>query len=153
MFIVKEITKECSSDVLAKLLVLHQELDVQETEASKLSPIDALEGYEGWFDDVDKCFEDKVILGAWSDKELVGFIACRIVEGYLGSVGIISLLYVNPEYQRQGLGRMLWNNALAQFGEDIHHITLDVFLGNVNAIAFYEAMGLKPYMYTMGLKL
>lgn len=152
MITIKEISKDSSTDVLDRLLTLHQELDQQEIVVSKVSNVDALEGYDGWFDNVEKCFEDKIVFGAWYEDVLVGFIACKTVEGYIGYVGIVSLLYVTPDYQRKGVARQLWERVLTFFGKSIHHVTLDVFVGNESAIRFYESIGFKPYMFTMGYK-
>lgn len=152
MIVVDQIEEHATQSTLNRLLVLHRELDLQEKEVSKLSEVDVLEGYTGWFDVASKCFEDKVVFGAWVEGSLVGFISCKTVEGYIGFVGIVSLLYVTPQYQRMGVGKKLWEEALEYFGKDIDHVTLDVYMGNKVAIDFYKSLGFKPYLYSMAYK-
>jgi ribosomal protein S18 acetylase RimI-like enzyme len=65
------------------------------------------------------------------DGKTVGFVAFTEDE--------LAWLYVNPKYQRQGIGRALAEHALAQMepGEQ----TVEVLMGNIPAKSLYQKLG------------
>lgn len=144
------------SEELEALLQLHRELDLQETEIAKLPKVNVLEDYPGWFDTVEKCLDDVFVFGASVDDKLVGFISCRSAKSFNdGHVGVVSYLYVNSDYRRMGVGKRLWETALDFFTGELKHkyITLDVYVTNQPALAFYESIGFSPYIQSMAYKL
>lgn len=77
--------------------------------------------------------------GAYKGSELVGVIAMR--EGFH-----ISLLFVKPSYQRQGVGRRLVRQGTAYCLEknpELRHITVNA---SPKGTAAYLAMGFYPLM-------
>lgn len=79
---------------------------------------------------------------ALSDDKVVGVIAflpqARDFVSDKNS-GEIVALYVLKEYQKQGIGKALMNNAFKDIS--LKKITLFVLKGNENAIEFYKHMG------------
>ncbi len=68
--------------------------------------------------------------------DIVGM--CRIhVED---TINKLQALYVDPMFQRQGIGSRLWNEALTYFNPD-NDIELDVAVYNARAIGFYTTLG------------
>lgn len=54
----------------------------------------------------------------------------------------IYLVYVDPSYRRQGLGRQLMNHAKSwATGQGYGQISLQVFTKNVAALKLYESLG------------
>ena len=69
-------------------------------------------------------------------------IAATVMAGYEGHRGWINYLAVDPDIQRQGVGRMLMTHAekrLKALG--CLKINLQVRIGNEAVIAFYERLG------------
>ncbi|MBE9142614.1 GNAT family N-acetyltransferase [Planktothrix mougeotii] len=69
------------------------------------------------------------------------FVACK-GKTIVGFVAIdrncIALLYIDPDYQNQGIGKRLLNLALKLIGSPAYTI---VMAGNQRAIAFYQKAG------------
>ncbi len=55
-------------------------------------------------------------------------------------INVVGTIYVFPEYQRGGIGKMLFTEAVKWF-EQTHDIRIDVATYNAQAIAFYESLG------------
>ena len=77
---------------------------------------------------------------------LVGLFGSRLVAtvmaGYEGHRGWINYLAVKPEFQKQGLGRRLMEEAEARLiAAGCPKINLQVRESNAAAIAFYERIG------------
>ncbi len=68
---------------------------------------------------------------------------CERDNRILGSVSVVGNevggLFVDPEYQRRGVGRSLMDSVTAQRS----HVVLDVFEANVIGRAFYAAYGFR----------
>jgi ribosomal protein S18 acetylase RimI-like enzyme len=67
---------------------------------------------------------------ACKGKTIVGFVAINC--------NCIALLYIDPDYQNQGIGKQLLNLALRLIGSPTYTI---VMAGNQRAIAFYQKAG------------
>lgn len=71
-----------------------------------------------------------------------GTMIGTILAGHDGRRGLFHHVSVLPEYQKQGVGRMLVENAAeALRREGINKVLLVVFTHNDNANAFWEHMG------------
>lgn len=69
------------------------------------------------------------------------FVACKgkIIVGFVAiNCNFIALLYIDPDYQNQGIGKQLLNLALRLIGSPTYTI---VMAGNQRAIAFYQKAG------------
>ena len=74
-------------------------------------------------------------------ENIIGLVgADRRIRGFIGTVGTrIEMLFVDPEYFRQGAGKQLIEYAIAHYGVD----SVDVNEQNEDALAFYVCMGFK----------
>lgn len=76
--------------------------------------------------------------------EIVGYVAfgpARRERLPAGSAEVYAL-YVDPEEQRRGIGRLLLDRAAERLGrQDYRHAVLYVIEGNDPGLAFYEAAG------------
>jgi ribosomal protein S18 acetylase RimI-like enzyme len=80
-------------------------------------------------------------LVATLDESIVG----SVMAGYEGHRGWINYLAVAPAQRRRGIGRLLMEEAERRlFAERCPKVNLQVRTGNVEAIAFYEALGYAP---------
>jgi ribosomal protein S18 acetylase RimI-like enzyme len=80
--------------------------------------------------------------GLFLVAEKAGQIAGTVMAGYEGHRGWINYLAVDPDLQRQGVGRMLMQQAeerLRLMG--CLKINLQIRKGNETVIAFYERLG------------
>ncbi|MEJ7557848.1 MAG: GNAT family N-acetyltransferase [Pedobacter sp.] len=64
------------------------------------------------------------------------------IAGFIGLQGeLIQMLFVHPDFMKQGLGRTLVNFAVLE-----HHVTeVDVNEQNTSALAFYRNLGFEPF--------
>jgi ribosomal protein S18 acetylase RimI-like enzyme len=69
-------------------------------------------------------------------NQVVGVCRIFIYEEY----GQLQAIYVLPEFQRKGIGSMLWEKVLQEFG-DGKDIIVRVATYNTNAIDFYKKLG------------
>ena len=76
-------------------------------------------------------FSCEILVAVISDK-IVGFIATHPHE--------LDYIYVDPAYQRKGIGKALANAALSHL---LRPVTLDVFVENENAKCLYRSLGFK----------
>lgn len=89
------------------------------------------------------------------DGELVGFcysyVSRKPKHFKLEKFGFVGDLYVEPEYRRQGVGRMLVNDTLGFFSRrKVRQIELLVAIKNTGTIKFWESLGfshLLTWMY------
>ncbi|MCB9477979.1 MAG: GNAT family N-acetyltransferase [Deltaproteobacteria bacterium] len=96
-----------------------------------------------------------VSLAAVHPKQgVVGFI---IVEPFSADATIVSTIDVHPDWRRRGIGRRLLHDALGQAtARGLFKSYLQVYVGNVGAIAFYRRLGyrmvkLLPSFYGEGI--
>ncbi len=68
---------------------------------------------------------------------IVGCICLNVNQAT--SIGEISALYIDPNYQRLGIGRQLWQKILRRAqAQGLKKLFLDA---DPNAVSFYQAMG------------
>ncbi|AOJ90886.1 GCN5 family acetyltransferase [Burkholderia sp. MSMB0856] len=102
------------------------------------------EQYRGgkWREKLASNERDQLVLVAQTDGTIVGIGAAGAPsEPIFGGRGEIKFLYVDPDFKRRGIGRML----LAQLAAHLQALrypgaALSVVKGNAAAIAFYEAL-------------
>lgn len=70
----------------------------------------------------------------------IGGVGYAIMSETMTKTVVLQLLYVRPDLQRQGIGRDLFAELETCFPE-AEIMRLEVEIGNVSAIAFYEAHG------------
>ena len=135
--------------VLTKLLDLHKEFDKQEKEVSSKSVVDILANYSGWFDNIEKCLDYDIVLGAFDCGELVGFITGHVSEDHGQRSLNICSLYIDTEHRREGYGKALYKRII-QEAEDIASVSLVTYISNTSAMMFYKSLGLKVYAQYLG---
>ncbi|HRY62766.1 MAG TPA: GNAT family N-acetyltransferase [Candidatus Paceibacterota bacterium] len=79
---------------------------------------------------------NEIFLVAKEGDEVVG--ACVLTKR--GNFNQLQAIYVLPEYQGRGIGKMLWSEALNFFGTE-KDIVVEVATYNTNAIEFYKKLG------------
>ena len=104
--------------------------------------------------------ESRPVWCAVHDKKFLGYCFCQWVEYRDSSVSTdrkelyIDDLCVDENCRGRGVATALYRHVTAAAkaaGADF--ITLNVWCGNENAMAFYEKMGMKPRKITMDLPL
>lgn len=79
---------------------------------------------------------DLLFLVAKDDGKVVGVCNLEKFETY----NKLSAIYVLPDYQGQGIGKMFWEEVKEFFGED-KDIIVQVVIYNSRAIDFYQKLG------------
>lgn len=80
--------------------------------------------------------KEKTLLVARCEGKVVG--VCRIIRR--SDKNQLHAIYVLPEYQGKGIGKLLWTEAQNYFDQD-KDIVVEVATYNTNAIAFYKKLG------------
>ncbi|RUL47284.1 GNAT family N-acetyltransferase [Lysinibacillus antri] len=80
------------------------------------------------------------------DNDVAGYLKVNMGEAQSEAMGDKSLeierIYLKAQYQKQGLGKLLFNHAMEiAIAQKKTNIWLGVWEKNDNAIAFYEKMG------------
>ena len=89
--------------------------------------------------------ESDTTLVAQYDGQVVGFCCVHI-----GTVGVIYLIFVHPEYRRQGIGTSLMVRACDYIrSQGCSQAYLGVNAENKTAIAFYKKLGFYPTRINM----
>lgn len=82
------------------------------------------------------------------NNKLAGYLKTNILEAQTEQIKAHSLeierIYILQDYQKCGLGKQLFNQAIAIAEEkECAHVWLGVWEKNINAIEFYEELGFK----------
>lgn len=94
------------------------------------------------FDDPDT--KEIMLVAENEDGEVVGFIVAS-TDGQDSYESMIKSIYVNEEYQRQGIGTMLFQAAIERLVEEnINNLIVWTYKDNKNR-KFYEKMGGKLF--------
>lgn len=82
-------------------------------------------------------------------------IVATVMAGYEGHRGWINYLAVTPDYQRQGIGRLMMAKAEAELKKlGCPKVNLQIRATNHSVIAFYEKIGFADdYIIGMGKRL
>lgn len=101
---------------------------------------------------------DSRVLAALYGREVVGYSIAGISPYRpffkLAEYGFISDVAVKPEYRRNGIGELLFNETRKWFAKrGIARIELRVVVGNDAARAFWENLGFKQYVRQMYLNI
>ncbi|MES2615229.1 MAG: GNAT family N-acetyltransferase, partial [Bdellovibrionota bacterium] len=78
--------------------------------------------------------EDEEVFVAVEDEKIVGFVSIYLPNNFIHN------LFILPEYQGRGIGKILLEKVLTFIVEPI---TLKVEIPNINACLFYEKFGFK----------
>ena len=79
---------------------------------------------------------ENTYLVAEKDKEIIG--VCQIAKKEMGYH--LQKIYVLPDYQKSGVGRMLWMKT-AELMQEGSAVTVHVASYNINAVNFYQRLG------------
>lgn len=83
-----------------------------------------------------------LVISAWDAGDLVGLV--RVVGDGV-TVAYIQDLLVHPTHQRQGIGRALLTEVLAETPHIRQvYITTDDAAGNSHVVALYRSLGFRP---------
>jgi ribosomal protein S18 acetylase RimI-like enzyme len=82
--------------------------------------------------------ENTVYFTAKENDHVVG--VCRLIKHE--DKNELKAIYVLPEYQGRGVGKMFWNKAL-KFFDSRKDTIVNVVVYNTNAIEFYKKLGFK----------
>ena len=80
--------------------------------------------------------KERTLLVAKDGDKVVG--VCRVVRR--SDKNQLHAIYVIPEHQRKGVGKLLWDEAQNYFDEG-KDIVVEVAMYNTNAIEFYKKLG------------
>lgn len=89
------------------------------------------------------------------DGDVLGYVFLEIRHQDSGSLQALTSLYiddlcVDSAHRGEGIGRVLYEKALEIARErGCHNVTLHVWEGNEDALAFYEHLGMKPQYTSM----
>ncbi|MCQ2506756.1 MAG: GNAT family N-acetyltransferase [Lachnospiraceae bacterium] len=94
-----------------------------------------------------------VMLMAYADEKKVGF-AITVIKEKLVMVthknGIMEELFVDREYRRRGIGRLLYNETVERLNKKgIDRLMLTVWSLNPDAIRFYRALNMNVQRFVM----
>ncbi|MDQ0222280.1 GNAT family N-acetyltransferase [Streptococcus moroccensis] len=81
-----------------------------------------------------------LVLGAFVEDQLVGFIRC-VGDGQ--HIVLIQDLLVDPDYQKQGIGRQLLQTVWETYAH-VRMLQLNTDLYDTTANAFYQSIGMVP---------
>ncbi len=88
-------------------------------------------------------------LVALVDDKVVGYLHAEIRENPMlatGRLGVITELYVHPQYRRRGLASRLVEEAARRLAErGVEHVAAEFPSKNYVAEAFYSKRGFRPY--------
>ncbi|MUG94574.1 GNAT family N-acetyltransferase [Scytonema sp. UIC 10036] len=88
------------------------------------------------------------ILGCYEDKEIIGIIALHQGERIkVRHKAYIRSMYVQPEYRKKGIGKLLLNELIerAKAIDEIEILLLDVVTNNLSAKQLYLSLGFQIY--------
>lgn len=85
---------------------------------------------------IDKADENTLFLVAKDSENVIGLCVALIKKEY----NQLQSIYVLPEYQGKGVGKLFWNEALKFFDKN-KDIIVHVATYNEQAIKFYESLG------------
>ncbi|MDO5293425.1 MAG: GNAT family N-acetyltransferase [bacterium] len=96
------------------------------------APVYSLEGIENFKDYVHKStiFDELQIYAAFHSQKIIGVIATRKQGSH------ISLFFVDPKYQRQGIGRKLFNQVKKDCTGDVLTVNASPY-----AVQIYKRLG------------
>lgn len=80
--------------------------------------------------------DNEILLTAKGDSKIVG--VCRVIKHK--EKNQLQAIYVLPEYQGKGIGKMFWEEA-RKFFDQTKDTYVEVAIYNTNAIEFYKKLG------------
>ena len=133
-----------------ELMRLHEKLDARFAVSDEGRNL-----YKRHIEEMIRSREGRVLVAeAISAGPPVGFVLLEIharsplAAG--GAYGLISDIYVSADWRRQGAGRALIEEALHWFTErKVGSIQLYVAVANPEALAFWQSVGMRPYMHVL----
>jgi GNAT superfamily N-acetyltransferase len=148
-----EITK--GSPWLDRVQVLFKQLYQYMQNCGILMPL-VENGDAVWRKSIEKIIDGRfgILKGATIDEELAGFVTAitRFAPDYLGGkkVGYISHLYINPSFQKSGIGRLLVHDVEIWLkSKNVQSLEIQVLTTNLGGIEFWEKVGYKKELIQM----
>jgi ribosomal protein S18 acetylase RimI-like enzyme len=113
--------------------------------AGLASPEFIVDGLAQWWspEAVDRGIRTGITLIAL-DEDDSGRVVGMVGLGRDGDFWVMWKLYVLPEYQGRGVGKVLLEAAIAALPDGTDQLLLDVLVGNEPAIGFYRKQGFGP---------
>lgn len=89
----------------------------------------------------------KLILAQSGSGRMLGYCIASIDRD---AAGEIDSIYIEPDGRGLGIGRTFMERSLSWFdAEQVSEISIDVAVGNEEALPFYEKFGFKPRTYRL----
>ncbi|OEC89431.1 GNAT family N-acetyltransferase [Acinetobacter sp. YK3] len=92
------------------------------------------------------CLSSSTIFGVYYKDKIIGLATLTREQGIkLSHKAILSSVFIEPEFQRQGLASALLRTVIAYAKAHVEQILLTVADGNQSAIRLYEKFGFQLY--------
>ncbi|MFB6145495.1 MAG: N-acetyltransferase family protein [Candidatus Nanohaloarchaea archaeon] len=94
---------------------------------------------EDWYsvEDLEEETGDQIFYVAEKDGKVVGFVHATIEDGGAS----LHRIYLDPDYQRQGIGSKLYERMMKELPETTEKIELEVLAENKKGKSFYRKKG------------
>lgn len=92
------------------------------------------------------CLSSSTIFGVYHKDKIIGLATLTLEQGIkLSHKAVLSSVFIEPEFQRQGLASALLRTVIAYAKAHVEQILLTVADGNQSAIQLYEKFGFQIY--------
>ena len=92
------------------------------------------------------CLSSSTIFGVYHKDKIIGLATLTLEQGIkLSHKAVLSSVFIEPEFQRQGLASALFRTVIAYAKAHVEQILLTVADGNQSAIRLYEKFGFQVY--------
>jgi ribosomal protein S18 acetylase RimI-like enzyme len=139
-------------DIEIKILGVDELNDFREIRLSAL--VKALEMFGSTYDAeivkplsfFQNCLSRSTIFGVYYKDKIIGLATLTLEQGIkLSHKAVLSSVFIELEFQRQGLASALFRTVIAYAKAHVEQILLTVADGNQSAIRLYEKFGFQVY--------